>query len=152
MARPTLYDPKYCDEILEYFSVSPYEERTKQVITKKGNIAEIEVTEANDFPSFAGFAAKIGVHRQTLHDWKAQHPEFSYAYKKAKEFQENFLVVNGNKGLINPAFAIFTAKNVLGWRDKQPGEEDKTLTLKGEVKLDKVDLDERVKQLKGETS
>lgn len=46
---------------------------------------------------------------------------------------------------------IFCLKNLCGWRDKQPGEEDKTIKHEGELtsKVVKVDLDERAKQLKG---
>lgn len=132
--RPSEYDSKYCQEILKYFGVKPYEtnERGREV--------------AADLPTLAGFASKIGVHRDTLHQWTKDHPEFSDAYKKAKDLQENFIVVNGNRGLINTAFAIFTAKNVLGWRDKQPGEEDKTIINNFTNKSDE-DLDRRIEEL-----
>lgn len=111
VGRPSLYKPEYCELILEYFSVRPYE--TVGINEK-----------AADFPSFAGFAAKIGVHRDTLHEWKDIHPEFSDAYMRAKEHQENFVLVNGMKGLVNTNFAMFATKNLLGYRDKQPGETD----------------------------
>ncbi len=147
--RPTEFDPKFAEELLEYFSVDPYRERMRKVFTKKGDVIEIPEDVANDVPTLAGFAAKIGVHRDTIHQWTKDHPDFSDAYKKAKDLQENFMVINGNKGLLNPAFAIFTAKNVLGWRDKQPGEEDKVV-VNNNVKVEAVDLEERIKQLKGD--
>ena len=79
-----------------------------------------------NFPTLAGFAASIGVSRETLHDWATakdvsgdlRNPIFSDAYKRAKELQENNLVEGALTGAYNPTFAIFTAKNVLGWRDK----------------------------------
>ncbi len=113
MARPTKYHKGIPDLLLEHFDIKPYE------IPRKDG-AKI----ANDFPTLAGFAIKLGVHRDTLHQWASEHPEFSDAYGRAKDFQENFLIVNGLKGLVASNFAMFTAKNVLGWRDKQPGEED----------------------------
>lgn len=77
---------------------------------------------ASDFPSFAGFAAKIKEHRGTIREWCEKFPEFDIAYKGAKELQENWMLINGNKGLVSTAFAIFTSKNVLGYRDKQADE------------------------------
>lgn len=155
--RPSGYDPKFVDEILEYFDIEPYEEKEREVATKTGDVVTIHEDAANDFPSLAGFAVRIGVHRDTLHEWanakdqngSLKYPDFSDAYKRAKDFQENYLATNALKGLVNPAFAIFTAKNVLGWRDKQPGEEDKVV-VNNNVKVEAVDLEERIKQLKGE--
>lgn len=45
---------------------------------------------------------------------------------------------------------IFCLKNLCNWGDKRPGEDDKVVTLQGEIKVAKVDLIDRVKQLKGE--
>lgn len=117
--RPSGYDPSYCQKIIEYFSEPPYREVMKTVVTKMGDVVEVPTTEATDFKSFAGFAILVGVHRETLINWTKEHPDFFDAYKRAKEYQEHFLATNGNKGLINPAFSIFTAKNVLNWRDKR---------------------------------
>lgn len=118
--RPTLYKERYCKDIIDYFSVKPYEKVGDDYC-------------AADFPSFAGFASKIGVHRETLLNWCEEYQEFFDAYKRAKELQENFLIVNGNRGLINTAFGIFTAKNVLKWSDK-PAEETKDDSA-SEIKL-----------------
>ena len=71
----------------------------------------------------------IGVHRDTLQEWAKQHPDFSVAYERAKDFQENFLITNGLKGMGSTLFGIFVAKNVLGWRDKQPGEDEINIHL-----------------------
>lgn len=122
--RPTLYDPKYCDELIAYFHVELYKEKTVTKINRDGSVSTAPVEVASDFPSIAGFAVKIGVHRDTLHEWGKVHPEFKEVLLRAKDYQENFLVVNGNRGLLQANFAIFTAKNVLNWRDKQPDEED----------------------------
>jgi len=86
-------------------------------------------------------AAYAGINKDTLYHWlrrgakekervaknkrtkvrKEEQPfvEFSDAVKKAKEFQEKILVTNALKGLYNPAFSIFFAKNNLGWKDRQ---------------------------------
>jgi len=144
VGRPSDYDPKYVQMLLDYFDIKPYQEKTKKVLTG-GALVEIPFSEASDFPTLAGFAVKIGKHRDTLHRWSEEHPEFSDAYKRAKDFQENYLAVNGNKGLIAPAFAIFTAKNVLGWRDKQPGEAD-VIVNNNVSNLSDAELEARVQE------
>ncbi len=126
VGRPSVYDPKFCEELMEFFSQPATREVT--VRDAKGN----ERTEIlpGTFPTLARFAAMIGVTRETLHDWataktlegELRHPEFSFAYKKAKEFQEANLVEGTLAGAYNSTFAIFTAKNVLGWRDKTEQE------------------------------
>lgn len=46
---------------------------------------------------------------------------------------------------------IFCLKNLCGWKEKQPGEEDHTVKHEGKITVSKLDLDERVKQIKGES-
>lgn len=108
--RPTKYDAKYCEEILEYFD--PAKNLTLISINKDGtpNLAA--------FPLLAGFAWKLGVSRDTLHEWAKRHPEFSDAYARAREAQEVILATGGLNGAYNATFATLTAKNILGWRDK----------------------------------
>ncbi len=117
--RPSDYDPKYCDELLEYFSVDPYFETPVERQLKNGTVVTSIKFIPSDLPTLAGFACKIGVHRDTLNQWSKDHPEFSDAVQKAKEYQEKILVNNALKGLYNPAFSIFFAKNNLGWKDRQ---------------------------------
>lgn len=135
MGRSSKYTPKFADQLTEYFSVAPYRPVVKTITEKTDageKSAEIPVTdssgkpvlEASDFPSLAGFALKIGVHRDTLHEWGKNFAEFSDALKRAKDSQENWLLVNSLKGLLPAANAIFTQKNVLGYRDKHPDEVD----------------------------
>ncbi len=130
--QPTKYKKEYAVKLLEYFGEPPYFQN------------EIGKKEANDFPTLAGFAISIGVHRETILNWTKEHPEFFDAYKRAKDYQENFLVVNAMKGLIHPSFSIFTAKNILNWREKQEVEmnENHVITFLPE------DLESRIEQLK----
>lgn len=55
--RPTDYDPKYCDDIVDY-------------LTDGRHIIE--------------YAAKIGVAKSTIYEWANNNPEFSVALKKAQ--------------------------------------------------------------------
>lgn len=122
VGSPSLYKPEYCQALLDYFGRPPYEEKMVTVVTKQGDVFQVPKDVACDFPTLAGFAIKIGVHRDTLQEWSHVHPEFSVVYKRAKDFQEHFMAVNGNKGLVNTTFAIFTSKNIINWRDKRDDE------------------------------
>ncbi len=121
--RPTKYKPEYAAMMVEFFSQSPTREVT--VRDAKGN----ERTEIlpGTFPTFARFATNIGITKETLHDWATQkvletgelrYPEFSYAYKKCKDLQESNLVEGTIASAYNSTFAIFAAKNLIGWKDK----------------------------------
>jgi hypothetical protein len=122
LGRPTKYREEFVPMLLEYFSQPPI--KTVTTVDKDGNTVEKTVPAL--FPTLARFAANIGVTRETLHDWATLkdvsghllYPAFSYAYKKAKDLQEANLVEGTLAGGYNSTFAIFTAKNVLGWRDK----------------------------------
>jgi DNA-packaging protein gp3 len=125
--RPSLYKPEYCEQLIEYFNIPAYERL--EVTDNTGQVKEIKAI-PNVFPTLARFACNIGVTRETLHDWATstnedkslRYPNFSYAYKKAKEYQEANLVEGAIAGAYAQAFAIFTAKNVLGWKDKTEQE------------------------------
>lgn len=111
--RPSAYDPKFVDMMIKYFDIS--------ILSDEGKV--------NDLPTLAGFAGKIGVHRDTLHEWatalesnKLKYPDFSDAYKRAKDFQEHLLVNGTLKGYYAAAPGIFAQKNLLGFRDKQKDE------------------------------
>ena len=124
--RPSMFREEYAQQLLDFFNVEPYYER---VIKDKAGTDKIQKV-ANKFPTLARFATVVGVTRETLHDWATattedgmlRFPEFSYAYKRAKDYQESILVEGTMNGVFNAPFAIFTAKNILGWRDKTEQE------------------------------
>jgi len=123
VGRPSLFIEEYTEKLIEFFDVEAYYEMP--VLDKEGNTLAIKAV-PNKFPTLARFATKCGVTRDTLYEWATaekedgtlKHPEFSYAYKRAKEFQEAILVEGAMSGAFAANFSIFTAKNVLGWRDK----------------------------------
>lgn len=117
--RPTKYKEKYCEEIVEFFSVPPYEDKVTESYNKMGREIKTYHRGANDIPFLSGFARKIGVCHDTILEWAEKHEGFSVALKKAKELQEEFLITNGLLGLYNSTFAIFTAKNITDMRDQQ---------------------------------
>jgi len=119
MARPSKYKPEYCKEIIKFFDKKPYVTKVTKIKSKKGNVYKSYKYISCDLPLLSSFAIKIGVNRDTLNAWDKKYKEFSAALKKAKDCQRRILITNGIKGLYNTAFAIFTAKNIIGWRDRQ---------------------------------
>lgn len=111
--RPTAYKPEYAEMLKAYFDVPA------QVVEGEGDDKKVK---PSSLPTLAGFACKIGVHRETLLNWAEVHQEFFDAFKMAKEHQERILVENGLMGYYDKTFAIFTAKNLINWRDKQEVE------------------------------
>lgn len=125
--RPTKYKKEYNKKMLEFFSVSP----TKQVpvktfLDKKGVLTTEYAERPNNLPTFERFAAEIGVCTDTLVEWskatnkqgELKYPQFSATYRKCKQLQKDFLIINGTNGLYNATFTIFVAKNITDMRDK----------------------------------
>lgn len=131
VGRPTKYKPEYCEQILKFFDVP--KTRTLKTITSGKNeyekIEEKEVAEA--LPTLTKFALSIEVNKDTIVEWAKEYPEFSVAYKKAKDLEAEFVVENSMKGLYAQPFAIFYMKNCHGWKDKQEitGANDGPLTV-----------------------
>lgn len=135
-----MYKPEYCDEIIAYFDVEPFTLVEREIVKKDGSVEVREVKEPVSLPTLAGFAVKLKVCKDTLHEWSRQHKEFSDAVKKAKACQERILVENGINGGYNTVMSIFALKNLADWKDKTEqaitgadgGELKTTLTIKFE--------------------
>ena len=137
IGRPTRYKPEYCQEIIKFFDIEPHFE-TPVVITYKDGTTKEEVKFIpSDLPLLSAFANKLKTHRSTIFRWAKKHKEFRNALKRAKDCQREILITNGLKGLYSTSFAIFTAKNLIGWRDKTEvsGDADRPL---GVVILPKI--------------
>lgn len=98
--RPTKYDPKYCQELIEHM--------------KEGY-------------SYESFAGRLGVARSTLYEWEKHHPEFSDTKKTAIELSLYHWEKVGKEGMFmggkdNPFQAsiwVFNMKNRFGWADRK---------------------------------
>lgn len=108
VGAPTKYEQKFCDLVIEY---------GKQGLSK------------------AQMAARLNIHRDTLHQWEQTHSEFSDAIKKAvgfaqdlweERFAQGALGVNEEAQQMNPTMMIFLMKNRFpsDWRDKQTTEHE----------------------------
>lgn len=133
VGAPSKYKKKFCEEIIDYFSVPPQRTEYKREYFQNGELkSEVPILTANEFPTFQGFADSIGVHIDTLHEWKEKYPEFSEAYMRAKQLQEKIWLVNGMQNLYNSQFAQFFGKNCLGYTDKTE------VSHTGNIKLEDV--------------
>jgi hypothetical protein len=142
--RPSKYDEKYVDELIEYFESFVDKPYTKEVMreettfdpktgNKKSRRVEFKFV-SKRLPTLFGFARKINVQYRTVYNWAHarvgdlpkegepdrrpyKYPEFFQAYKAAALYQTEFLTAVGLGGIAPSPFAIFTSKNVIGWRD-----------------------------------
>lgn len=100
MGAPTKYKPEYCEGMIKYFTTS------------------------GKFPFFSEYSRKIQVNTDTLQEWKKVHANFSVSFKECKEIQKERLVRGALTNDLNSTFSIFTAKNILGWRDVKEIKQD----------------------------
>lgn len=144
VGRPSEYRPEFVSELIAYFDIEVRSVAEVDVTDKDGKTRTEKTLVVNTFPTLTRFAAKIGVTRQTLHDWATAkdrdgallRPEFAYAYARAKDAQESLLVEGGMTGVYEPRFAVFAAKNLAGWKDQIETTGEVTHTL---VKSDELD-------------
>ena len=137
--RPTMYRPEFCQQLLDYFDVEPYIELAR---SDKKSGHEYTQRVANSLPTLAGFAAKVGVSVQTLHNWGKAHPGFFDATTRAKAIAEDILVTNGLLGLYDARYAIFVAKNYTDLRDVR-----ETHAVEYEVPELPADIERRIAEI-----
>jgi DNA-packaging protein gp3 len=129
MGRPTKYDAKYCGELLRFFNKRVVRERTETVEGKNWS-KDTLVREAIFFPSFEGFAAKIGVATDTLYEWAKKHKDFSDAMLRARAKQHSLIYEHGMTGYLNPRLAGLFAQSNMGMHERILDEGEKTITIK----------------------
>lgn len=76
--RPTDYKPEYCEQVIEW--------------GKQGK-------------SWTWIAAELGVIRQTLYNWKDEHPEFLDALTRARELSQQWWEDAGQNGMEKAGFS-----------------------------------------------
>lgn len=140
--RPTDYKVEYCDMIIEHFTIQPQQTVYKKTYYADGAIkSEEPVILPEQFPTFQKFADTIGVTVSTLWEWEKKYDEFSKAYARAKQLQENIWLVNGMSNLYNSQFAQFFGKNCLGYKDRT--ETELTGANGGPIELTSLSSEER---------
>ena len=109
------YNPAFCEDMLKFFEGPAF--HVTEVQKKDGSISLVET--AAELPTFAAFAKKIGVTCRELRVWEKTYPAFEYACEQARERQGNILLQNALRGHYASSFAVFTAKNLLGWKENK---------------------------------
>lgn len=95
--RPTLYDPAYCERVIEY-----------------GKLGK----------SLTWIATEIGATRQTLYGWSKEHPEFFDAMTRAREFSQRWWEDFGQEHMLTTGFSAsawsrsMAARFPDDWREK----------------------------------
>ena len=109
------YAPEFCDKLLAFFDVAPF--HITEVTKRDGSVSLVET--AAELPTFAAFAKQLGTTCDVLKSWEKKHPAFREAAQKARDLQGNILIQNSLRGNYSASFAVFTAKNLLGWKDSK---------------------------------
>ena len=104
MARPTEYDPSYCEQVIAW---------------------------GTEGKSVTWMAAHLGVCKQTLHNWAQVHPEFFDAFTRARLLCQAWWEDQGQAGMYAPGFnGSVWAKN-MGARFKEDWSDSKQVELTG---------------------
>ena len=122
--RPTKYDPKYCNMLIDHME---------------------------EGLSFEAFAGVISVNQDTLHEWAKVQPKFSEAKAIAFSRCRLFWEKKGIEGLfsdkdgmkINASLWTINMKNRFGWRERQDIV-TRDETLKDPIDMTDEELMERV--------
>jgi len=85
--------------------------------------ALLEYAKKTALPFECDFSSKRGYHIQRMSEWANSNPYFSETLKAFKSFQRAKIIKKGFR-MKNSSFAIFTLKNVAGWRDSQDVKHD----------------------------
>lgn len=122
--KNTKYKAKYGQELLDYFSCPSTRVEYIKHYDSKGNVIKEEpVVIGADYPTFEGFAIKIGVTARTLENWaKGKPTTFGVVYEMCKDIQKNLILVNALGGRYNGNFARFIASAQFDMAEKTKQE------------------------------
>ena len=133
--RPTKYKKEYCEQIVAYFrDFEMFDEIPVDKQDKEGNVSTSMKQIPARPPSLTKFATSINVSRETLHEWKRTHKEFSDAFGQAKKIYEDVMVDGAITGLYNAFFTKLVMSNRFDWKEKSETKVSVDETLSGLLK------------------
>lgn len=147
LGRPTKYKEEYIEELLKYFDIDPTIEKTKTISTKNGTEISEPIEWSATLPTIEGFCREIKINKDTFYNWVKEYKDFNDAYKRARDMQSYIFQTNALKGLYNPSFSIFWAKNCMSWVDRQEVE-TKNTNNNINTNVDSMTIEEKESELK----
>lgn len=112
--QPTKYKPEFCDKLIEFFDVEPYEK-----IELPHYQADGKTLKWMDYklvpqrmPTLRKFAKSIVAGISSVYRWIDEYKDFRDAFTCAKEIRKDWLIDLGLSGLTPPLAYKFTAINV----------------------------------------
>lgn len=132
------YREEYVEQIIAHFSEPEPQYIYKRSYYKDGTLkSEEPIMLPPKFPTFEGFAAKLGVTHQTLMNWCEAHPRFSAAYGLAKNMQLGIAKAGGVMKQYDGNFTKFILMNDHGLSEKT--QNDTTITFNVDYGADEID-------------
>ena len=99
------YRAAYCAQMLSFFGRAPFTCATTEKYDRNGNVTSVrEDRTPCEFPTFARFAAEIGVSLGELLAWR-KHPSFDRAYLACEALQRSLVIENAMLGRYDSSFA-----------------------------------------------
>ena len=142
VGRPTKYKKVFCDKLIDFFDVEPYEKIELPHYHTDGKTLkwmDYKIIPAR-MPTLRKFAKSICIGVRTVYEWiDPNHrgnyqEEFARAFMCAKEIRKEWLIDLGLSGLTPPLSYKFTAINVTDMVDTKviKGNEDEERLTKEE--------------------
>lgn len=128
----TEYQARYAQSMDSYFAVGAQQVRYKTERFSDGSLKSRQpIISACEFPTFEGFAVKIGADAQRLAEWERERPDFAAACGRARLQQKKILITNALAGLYNSSFTQFMLINRFGgeYSAKPEGEQESGLDI-----------------------
>ena len=113
VGRPTKYDPKFIESVMEYIMLHQDVEKENE-----GKYGGINYSIRAKLPTIEGFASFIKVTKSSLYEWEAKYPEFSYALEELRREQKERLINEGLSGNYNSTIAKLILSSNHGMSDK----------------------------------
>ena len=114
-AKP--YKAAYREKMLAFFSRPPYTCVTAEKYDRYGNVTSAkEERQPCEFPTFARFAAELGVTLADLAVWR-KYPAFNRAYVACEALQKSLAIENAMMGRYDASFVKFFLTNECGMQE-----------------------------------